>query len=252
MNDKPSLFTRSFAALSLAAAVALAILIALGSWQVKRLHWKEALIARVEAQIKGAPIPIADVLDASPALKGGKADPEYQPVTLSGTYDHTKELFYYTTLNGTIGWHIYTPLTIADPPGHTIFINRGFIPANFKEKSSRPESLDEGKIVITGLFRWPDAEKPNSFMPDNDVKENIFFWRDLDLMRETTGLDASRVLPFFVYAGKSEDRALPIGDVTIIRFPNNHLAYAMTWYGLGLTLIGVYGALLLGRVKSKI
>lgn len=257
MNDtdtKPVVFTWSFSILSIAAICALGVLIALGSWQVKRLHWKEALIARVEAQIKSAPVPLADLMLINASAKGRDGDLEYRPVRVVGTFDHTKEYFYFATLDGVSGFHVYTPFKLKEPDGASpkiIFINRGFVPDDKKAIETRRDSLTSGEVTLTGLLRWPDEEKPNSFIPDNDVKAGIFFWRDLELMRTQAGYSAEQVHPFFVYADKREDGSLPIGGVTIVDFPNSHLAYAITWYGLALTLIGVYGALLIGRLKGK-
>ncbi|MEP2943689.1 MAG: SURF1 family protein [Hyphomicrobiales bacterium] len=250
---KSAVFTRSFFFLTIAAITALGVLIALGSWQVKRLSWKEALIARVEAQIASPPVPLEDVIPAQTELRGTDNDTEYQPVSVVGTFDHSKEYFYFATLDGASGFHVYTPLKInaakAVSPS-IVFVNRGFVPDDKKAQETRPDSLTSGEVTITGLFRWPDVEKPNSFIPDNDVEANIFFWRELALMRNEAGYSADELHPFFVYENKKIDVSLPVGGVTIIDFPNSHLAYAITWYGLALTLIGVYGALLIGRVKG--
>ncbi|MEP3524606.1 MAG: SURF1 family protein [Hyphomicrobiales bacterium] len=250
---KSAVFTRSFFFLTIAAITALGVLIALGSWQVKRLSWKEALIARVEAQIASPPVPLEDVIPAQTELRGTDNDIEYQPVSVVGTFDHSKEYFYFATLDGASGFHVYTPLKInaakAASPS-IVFVNRGFVPDDKKAQETRPDSLTSGEVTITGLFRWPDVEKPNSFIPDNDVEANIFFWRELALMRNEAGYSADELHPFFVYENKKIDVSLPVGGVTIIDFPNSHLAYAITWYGLALTLIGVYGALLIGRVKG--
>lgn len=251
---KPHPFTRSFIILSLCAVLALGVLIALGSWQVKRLHWKEALISKVEARIKQAPVQLADLTPVNPALKGSDEDLEYRAVKVTGTFDHEQEFFYYATLKGVPGFHVYTPLKLSgadEGSGKFVFINRGFVPDNKKTIKERPESITSGEVTLTGLFRWPDFDKPNSFIPDNDVKAGIFFWRDLTLMRTQAGLSAEQVHPFFIYADKKPNQTLPIGGVTIIDFPNSHLAYAITWYGLALTLIGVYGALLIGRMRGK-
>lgn len=246
-------FTKGFAWLTAAAAAALCILIALGSWQVKRLYWKEALIARVEAQIAAPPVALESILPEALGARGPPEDPEYRPVTVKGVFDSGKEFFYYATLEGKSGFHIYTPFILDGPSGAIVFVNRGFVPADRKAPQTRPGSRSEGRVAVTGLLRWPDTEKPNRFIPDNDAGANIFFWRDLALMRELAGLGKEKVLPFFIYEERKKEEgepSLPVGGVAIVDFPNNHLSYAVTWYGLALTLVGVYGALLLGRARA--
>lgn len=243
-------FSTSFIILSLAAFCALLVLIGLGTWQVKRLHWKEALIARVNTRIASVPVPLDQLISVMPDQKGRDDDPEYSPITVEGTFLHEHEFFYYATLNGKIGWHLYTPVKLDDSSGKFLFINRGFLPDALKQQKTRPSTLTRGVQKITGLFRWPDFEKPNQFIPDNDLEAGIFFWRDLSTMRTAARLSADTVLPFFVYADKQPD-TLPVGSVTIVKFPNSHLAYAITWYGLALTLLGVYMALLISRARNR-
>lgn len=253
-QPRSPVFTKGFGVLTIAAVCALCVLVLLGSWQVRRLYWKEALIARVETKIVSEPVTLENLPPITLAIRGMQNDPEYQPITVRGVFDHRTEYFYYATLDGKPGFHVYSPLKLSidhDFAGKVVFVNRGFIPTDKKPIATRPQSVTSGEITLTGLFRWPDDEKPNRFIPDNDLKAGIFFWRDLSLMREEAGLKRDDVLPFFLYAQKDVAEGLPIGGVTIVDFPNSHLSYAITWYGLALTLIGVYGALLIGRVKEN-
>ena len=244
-------FTPGFIILSLAALGALVILLTLGSWQVQRLQWKEALIERVETRIASDPVDVSSLGDDVEGLRGGENDLEYRPLNVSGAFDHTHEFHYYATLDGAPGYHIYSPLSLSEPKGKIALVNRGFIPVDKKDVSTRPESLTKGTVAFTGLFRWPDDKKPNSFTPDNDVESNILFWRDRDLMISEAGLEEANVLPFFIYVDKADNPSLPIGGVSIISFANNHLQYAITWFGLALTLIGVYGGLLISRMRAR-
>lgn len=97
-----------------------------------------------------------------------------------------------------------------------------------------------GEQTVTGLARARLAEKPSSIVPDNDIAKNIFYWKDLDAMASSTGIAADRLVPFFVDAGDAPNpKGLPIGGVTQFDLPNNHLQYAVTWYGLAAALVGV-------------
>lgn len=78
-------------------------------------------------------------------------------------------------------------------------------------------------------------------MPDNDLSKNIFFWKDLAAMTASDGLDPANVLPFFVDADETVKMpgGWPRGGVTQFDLPNNHLQYALTWYGLAGALVAV-------------
>jgi surfeit locus 1 family protein len=114
------------------------------------------------------------------------------------------------------------------------------VPYDLKEPATRPESLLEGEQQITGLARAKLAQKPSMVVPDNDEQANIYYWKDLDRMAAKAGLPADKVLPFFLDADATPvPGGLPRGGVTVINLPNNHLQYAITWYGLALALVAV-------------
>lgn len=252
MTDaKQPVFTRGFALLSILAFGALSILVILGSWQVKRLFWKEALIATVNERVNAKAKPFQEIQGLlTGKVKKDQEAFEYHPVTVRGIFDHSKEMFYFATLDGAQGFHVYTPLTIAASE-ETVLINRGFVPTEQKESATRPDSQPSGEVEVRGLVRFPDKNKPNWFLPDNDTKQNIFFWRDRNEMIQMADLDPTKTASVFVYADRVDNGRLPIGGVTILKFANNHLGYAATWYGLALTLIGVYIALFWSRFKAS-
>ncbi|MBA5806067.1 SURF1 family cytochrome oxidase biogenesis protein [Rhizobium changzhiense] len=214
--------------------IALAILISLGTWQVERLHWKEGLIADIAARQAAAPVPLADV-DAMAAAGG---DIEYRKVTATGRYINNKERHFFATWRGQTGYYIYTPLELAD--GRILFVNRGFVPYDNKEPEMRMQGQLTGEQTVTGLAREKLPGKPSWVVPDNDVAKNIFYWKDLDVMAESVGLETASVIPFFVDADSTPNPAgLPIGGVTQVDLPNDHLQYAFTWYGLAAVLVVV-------------
>jgi surfeit locus 1 family protein len=213
--------------------VALAILLSLGTWQLQRLYWKEQLLSDMAARRIAAPVSLADI----EAMAARGEDIEYSPVTVSGVFANNKERHFFATWRGQTGYHVYTPLQLAD--GRFLFVNRGFTPFEAKEPEMRKQGQLTGLQSVTGLARARLAEKPSSIVPDNDLSKNIFYWKDLDAMAATTGIPADRLVPFFVDAGDAPNpKGLPIGAVTQFDLPNNHLQYAVTWYGLA-ALIGV-------------
>lgn len=217
--------------------VGLVILIGLGTWQVERLQWKEGLLATIDQRVHSTPLPF-DEVEKKFAENG---DVEYWPVTVSGRFLHSGERHFLATYDGEPGFYVYTPLQLAD--GRFLLVNRGFVPDSRKDPATRPQGEVEGQVTVTGLARDPLSEKPSSLVPDNDPAKNIFYWKDRDAMAASAGLPAgAQVVPFFVDADKTPNPGgLPMGGVTIIDLPNNHLQYALTWYGLAAALVGVLG-----------
>lgn len=213
-------------------AIAFAILVSLGTWQVERLHWKEGLIAEIEARRTAAPIN-AEQADADVA-KG--VDVDYRAIAVSGRFDHAKERYFLATSDGAPGFYVYTPLTLAD--GRIVFVNRGFVPDELRDPARRKPGEVEGEVSLSGLARAKLAAKPSFMVPENEPAKNLFFWKDLDAMAASTGFDKAKVLPFFIDAGPAANPGgYPQGGVTQIDLPNNHLSYAVTWYGLAAAMV---------------
>jgi surfeit locus 1 family protein len=218
------------------AFAALAVLIGLGIWQVKRLHWKEGLIAAIDARTKGEPIS----LDQAVALAKEGRDASYYRVRVEGRFDNTKEryLFSQSISDGTPGWHVITPFTTTQ--GVLVLVDRGFVPDQLKDSSTRASGEIEGTTTVTGIVRIPETQ--GLFTPNNEPEVNRWFWRDLNgmviSMFPTATLD---VPPFFIEAEKSEvPGGWPEGGQTRLSLPNNHLQYATTWFGLAAALIVIY------------
>lgn len=232
--------------LGVGSVVALVLLLVLGTWQVQRLYWKEELLATIDARINSAPRPLAEI----ETLLAQTGDVDYWPASAQGTFVHDGERHFFATYQGASGYYVNTPLQLAD--GRYLFVNRGFVPFDRKDPSQRAEGQIDGEVTVNGLSRNRLDEKPSAILPDNQPEENIFFWKDIDGMAASAGLpDDAQVLPFFLDADATPNPGgLPVGGVTMIDMPNNHLQYAITWYGLALALVGVMGAWLV-RARRK-
>lgn len=235
-----------------AAVVAFLVLCALGAWQVERLFWKEALIARVEAGLAAAPV-AAPGPAAWPELD--VAAMEYRPVEVRGTYDHGREIHVVYTLVspkgplGGIGYQVLTPFR-ADA-GWWVYVNRGFVPRDAKDPAARAAGQVAGETTVTGLLRRPGQR--SWFMPADDAAANAWFSRDPALFATAAGLAAEAVAPYVIDARFDPDLpgGLPQGGETIVSFPNNHLGYAITWFGLAAALAGVTIAVIVKRVRRR-
>lgn len=233
--------------LSILALGAFAILMGLGSWQVQRLEWKNNLIGAIDTRLAMPPVPLDEAVAAQLPI----ADQEYRPVTLSGTFQHQWERHFFATHKGATGYFVYTPLLRA--AGDYVWVNRGFVPYELKDATKRAEGQVTGPVEINGLLREAIAQKPSSLVPDNDLTKNIFYWKDIRGMSELSGMPAdANVLGLFVDADDAPNPGgLPVGGVTLIDQPNNHLQYAITWYGIAAGLVGVYLAWILRWRRTR-
>lgn len=230
-------------AVTLAAAIAFAILLSLGFWQLRRLEWKEGLLADISERMAAAPKPIDEILT-------DPASADYRKASATGQYFHAGERHFFATHDGRSGYFIYTPLEIA--PGSFLFVNRGFVPFDRKDPATRREGQVEGTLTITGLARAILDAKPSSLVPDNDPTGNVFYWKDIAAMQASAGLPANaEVLPLFLDADAAPiPGGLPIGGVTILQLPNSHLSYAWTWFGLAGALAAVWAVFIWQRLRA--
>lgn len=220
--------------LLLAVGIALVILLSLGTWQLYRLQWKEHLIAEIEARRHAAPASLADM---ERRTKTG-ADIDYVPITVSGTFDHAHEQYFFATDEGEVGYYVYTPLALGG--GRTVFVNRGFVPDVLKDPAKRAEGQVAAPVTVTGLARARLEGKPSWIVPENEPSRQLYFWKDLDAMAASAAVAKEKLVPFFIDADATPNPGgWPKGGVTQLDLPNNHLSYAFTWYGLAAVLVVV-------------
>nr|WP_246570955.1 SURF1 family protein [Bradyrhizobium liaoningense] len=216
--------------LTVLSLVAFVILIALGVWQVERRAWKLALIDRVEQRVHAPAQPIPSPA-AWPAVSA--ASDEYRHVSLSGHLLHDGETLVQAVTEEGPGYWVLTPLQRDD--GTLVLINRGFVPSERRDASTRRDGNPEGRVEITGLLRI--TEPRGGFLRNNVPQHNRWYSRDVAAIAAARGL--REVAPFFVDADAgSQIAGGPIGGLTVIRFPNNHLIYALTWFALAFMLAG--------------
>jgi surfeit locus 1 family protein len=224
---------------SLAAAVALAILVSLGLWQLDRLKWKEGLIATLEQRLAAPPVALPP-LAAWPQLTA--ASDEFLRVSLTAEFRNDREALVYTggsTLReatGGPGYWVFAPAGLSD--GSLVMVNRGFVPDGKQDPAARPAGQVAGPISMIGVLRWP--EQPGLFTPNHDPARNIWFARDSAAMAAAQGIGAA---PFYVELESPDPPGgLPRAGRLQPNLPNSHFGYALTWLGLAAVLVGVYAA----------
>ncbi len=231
----PGLWPTAFTLLGLAA------LSGLGTWQIERLHWKQALIAEREAQLAAPAAPL-------PATAADWRAWDFRPVTVDGAFRHDLEqLFGVSAIEGRVGHHVLTPFVRRD--GAAVLVDRGWVPADQAHPATRRAGQTPGPVRVTGIARYRGAEKPGWFTPDNRPEQRLWYWYDLATLRDRIGLE---LLPVVVEADAAANPGgLPIGGQTRTELPNNHLQYAITWYGLAASLLGVWIGFGLARGRPR-
>lgn len=223
---------------TLATAVALAILLNLGFWQLNRLSWKEQLIEQVEAGVTAEPV---EAPGPSAWTNLGQND-DYRRVALAGRF-LDGAVYYYTALNkpaGAIGGPgrlAYSPFETKD--GWVVLVNRGFLPQDLEDAEiTRLSRTPEGTLQLTGLLRL--SEKPNWTTPA--PSKGLWFARDTQAMGDFLDIPQDRLAPYSVDLDVTftPSEGLPQAGETIVQFKNDHLGYALTWFGLAATLVGVF------------
>jgi len=208
--------------------------LALGVWQLERRAWKLDLIRQVDARIHAEPAP-APGPDQWPAIT--RDHDQYRRVTVTGVFDHDRETLTQAVTDLGPGFWVLTPLRTDE--GVTVLINRGFVPADRRAPSGRPGGRLEGRQTVTGLLRL--TEPHGGFLRANDPAVDRWRSRDVQAIAEHRGLtDAAH---YFIDADATPNPGgLPVGGLTVVRFPNSHLIYALTWFGLALLTAsgGVY------------
>ena len=206
-----------------ATCMVVAVLIALGTRQVRRLVWKADLIATLEVRRQAPPVALAVVL-ADPAAY------EFRRVVVAGTFATDGDFYLANRIrNSRVGQHVVTPLRRADDGG-VVLIDRGWVPTGWRGAAPVGEQLVEGFVRL-----FPT---PGRFTPDNNVAGNVWYYLAPRQMAAAAGVE--RVAPVYLMAvpGAGPD-ALPAGQRPGINLRNSHLGYAITWYGLAAALVGV-------------
>ncbi|WP_428835700.1 SURF1 family protein [Sphingomonas rustica] len=212
-----------------AAMLLVALFLALGVWQVQRRAWKHELIAAVETRIHTDPVPAPGPDRWATITAGADA---YRRVEASGRllYDRTTLVRAVSDLGA--GYWVMTPLMSAD--GTAILVNRGFV-----SQADRPRLAagPAGTVRVTGLLRITEPE--GGFLRSNDPATGNWYSRDVTAIARAQRLD--KTAPYFIDA----DRAMnapgqPVGGLTVVRFSDNHLLYALTWFVMA--LLSAWGA----------
>ena len=209
--------------------VGVAILASLGSWQLRRLAWKTEILAAIAARLEASPGPV-------PTTPSPEAD-RYLRVRAAGEILPGEIHVYTSAPPRGVGYRVIVPLQLAD--GRRLLLDRGFVPIDEKDV---PRHL--GPITVEGNLDWP-RETDSLFTAAPDLAKNIWFARDVPAMAAALGTG-----PLLLVASASDDPAAPQPLPVTVNLPNDHLGYALTWFGLALVWAGMT-LYLLWRIKRR-
>ncbi|MCB5426452.1 SURF1 family protein [Altererythrobacter sp. CC-YST694] len=220
-----------------ALAVVALVCLPLGLWQVQRLAWKEALIARTEAAMRAPPLAVRAV------PRGDASRFEYRRIRLQGQYDPRGAVLVTGTSSLGSGYWMLVPLRGAS--GAVVYVNRGFLPMRTTLDAARG-TLPAGQVTVTGLLRL--TEPGGTWLRANKPDQGRWYSRDIAAIAALSG--ASAETRFFIDAQVESPamKGAPVPGLTVISFPNNHLGYALTWFALALLSCGA--AIMLWRRSS--
>jgi surfeit locus 1 family protein len=219
---------RPYPGVTIAAVIATAILIGLGVWQLQRLQWKLGLIAEVNGHMAAPPVSLDEI------LKMGPDGAQYRRVALAGRFDNSREAYVFTTgEGGEPVYHVLTPFRTDD--GRVLLVDRGYVPKEKLDPATRTSVSAE--TDLTGVWRVPDA--PGAFTPAADTAHRIWYARDVRAIAAADHVELAA--PVVIEADAAPNPGgWPKGGQTVVSFRNEHLSYAVTWFGLAAGLIGVY------------
>ncbi|WP_034995903.1 SURF1 family protein [Beijerinckia mobilis] len=229
------------------------IMIGLGVWQLQRLAWKEDLIAKIAERAKAPPQALA-TQDQWPKLIPDAYD--YRHVRLAGSFLPGRDRLVFRGSANTVaagmgpGYLVMTPFALES--GGIVIVNRGFVPVAARNDALLPEQVSPTPTTLTGLMRPPEPRNP--FTPQDQPEKGEFFTRDPEEIAASMHL--TEAAPFTIDLDPLPPEAAakapwPHPGTTEIHFPNNHLSYALTWFGLAIGMVLVLYAYAWKERKSK-
>jgi surfeit locus 1 family protein len=243
MHDapRPPRSTAALAVLLAGAALACAGFAWLGVWQVHRLAWKEALIAHVDRAVHADPAPPPPRAQW-PSLR--REQDEYRRIRVEGRFAFDRDVLVRASTELGAGYWVITPLQLDD--GSWLLVNRGFVNPELRGRVPH----DGERQTVVGLLRF--TEPGGTVLQSNAPAQGRWYSRDVQAIAQAEHL-AGPVAPYFLdeQATPATAQRWPRPGLTVIRFPNDHLQYALTWFALAAMVAAAIGYLLLDERRLR-
>ncbi len=196
----------------------LGVLLWLGTWQVQRLAWKQEILSEIDSRIAAEPVPLPQQVSED--------EDKYLPVTISGDMEPGEIHVLVSVKQVGAGYRIIQSFSTQD---RTILVDRGFVPTTAKQTDRLT-----GPMEVTGNLHWPD--EIDSYTPEADIDSNIWFARDVPNLAAALGAE-----PILLIARSQTDPGVTPLPVDTAGIPNDHMQYAITWFGLALVWAAMTG-----------
>lgn len=218
--------------------------LSLGFWQLERREWKLGLIDQVEQQFNRLP-----VIAPGPGEWGKLSERNaYQPLIVRGRFLHDAETQVQAMTSYGSGYWLLTPLET--DRGFFVLVNRGFVDSAHRLPASRELSQTTGPVEVRGLLRLTEPE--GRIWQANQPSEERWYSRDVEAIGEARRLSDRLLAPYFIDADHRENPGgWPVGGLTVLKFRNAHLGYALTWFGLSLLCLVCGGIVLKTEMKQR-
>lgn len=206
------------------------VLAGLGVWQLERLAWKEGVLSEIETRISADPVPL-------PAAPDPVRD-RYLPVAVSGVFDGEELRVLASSRDTGAAYRMISAFDTQD--GRRVMVDRGLLPVETGENPLAGQGA-----TVTGNLHWPD--EVDSYTPAPDLDGNIWFARDVPAMATALGAEPVLIVARTIDGPDLAARPLPVDTGHI---PNNHLGYAVQWFGLAAVWVGMT-LFLLWRIRRR-
>lgn len=243
---------RSITGLGLVTLVIVAVLLTLGFWQLQRRNEKHALIAALTERLAAAPVALPGPA-SWPALT--PAADEFRRVTFAATYRTGPDAMVYSSgsgvrpdVPGPVTW-VFLPAQLAS--GEVVVVNAGFVQNTMQDRGLQDRMvrplITGPPVTLTGYLRFPEAA--GTLTPPDDVNKRLWFNRDQTAMATALGWGA--VAPFYVdLEAPVPANGIPRPGPLEVHLKDDHLQYAITWFGLAAAVLVAFAAWIRGQRRA--
>jgi cytochrome oxidase assembly protein ShyY1 len=240
---------RRVAGLGIFTALTVALLVGLGVWQLQRRVEKHALIAQLTERLAAAPAALP-----SPAQWNAltPAHDEFRRVRFSATYESHPDAMVYSSgsairddVSGPGTW-AFLPARL--PTGETVVINTGFVQNTMQDRGRQDRAVARlvtgASVTRTGYIRFP--EPAGALTPPENLAKRLWFTRDHLAMARALGW--GEVAPFYIDLEQPvPESGIPKPGPLEVHLKDDHLQYAVTWFGLAGAVVIAFGVWLRGQ-----
>lgn len=213
--------------------LAIIMLCFLGNWQLKRHGWKQEILSKIQAEyeVDASSISLTkDDIENYSGLKRGY---------FIGSYKHSSSLLLQPrTHDGVAGYDVLTPFYIKDFGAKAILVNRGWIPHERERVDPFLMNIPLGELKIEGMLRRPPRH--NAFTPENDPSRNVWYRVDINQIALNRKIDLDHRVVFYAEKEPEAIRDFPVSSTNVSKLSNNHMQYAIFWFGMAFVLSVIY------------